>query len=161
MIARGGLGGEVGRLGAVARFFRDRGRAIFTGLLLLAALLIPSCATSPVVDGPWVVEPSVDGARRFVPTAAFAAAWWEMEECSGRRGDLRDVAWFIVDTGGEGHFPCTKGRCLGSYRIREHAVYLADHFVADVRVVRHEILHALGVLGHPFPVFPICAPRRM
>jgi len=98
-----------------------------------------------------LTAPLPAGAIAWNPPARFAL-WWQMtESCSGRRGDLRAIRWYVVpnvssiDVDGEQ----VQGVTFGTDRI-----VLAEPYRLDGSLVRHEMLHALlRVGGHPRDAF--------
>jgi len=91
------------------------------------------------------------GAIEWTPPAKFAL-WWQMtESCSGRRGDLRAIKWYVVPNvssiGLNGQ--SVQGETIGN------RIVLVDRFRLDGSLVRHEMLHALlpGSAGHPRDAF--------
>jgi hypothetical protein len=102
----------------------------------------------------------VEGSGELKPPSSFAALWYEMENCTGRRKDFRVVRWYVVPTADWAGFECEAPEgCNGQYH--KGTIYLADHKVQSKDTVRHEILHALGLfhedaefwrcLGKPMP----------
>jgi hypothetical protein len=81
------------------------------------------------------------------------ARWWELvQACSGRAGDLAAVQWFIVPDAREF---TVGGRAYQGYTWNAPTtmVVLAERFALDGQLVRHEMLHALGVKDHPAEFF--------
>lgn len=110
-------------------------------LALLLYLLILSCA-HPFV--PHLAEP-------MVPPPVYRTWYAEVKECSGKQGDFTRIWWFV--------HPGRSWR-YGEYLVnglesRRH-ITLAQAYVLDEAVVKHEMLHALGFthwLGNepPYP----------
>lgn len=106
---------------------------------------------------------TTDDAVEIMPPSQYAAWWFEVENCTGRRGDMRAVKFFLVPTDGRGKFNCRLfgAICLyGLYSPAEHAIYLADTYSGERWLVAHEMLHALGFRSHPSPPYGICAPAK-
>jgi hypothetical protein len=83
-------------------------------------------------------------ARHFPPPSSYAAMWDSLKACSGLRGDLGRVSFYVVDS--------LPDRAVG--RTVGHSVYLVDIMVDNPLVVRHEMMHALLQRnGHPLKYF--------
>lgn len=106
--------------------------------------------------------PAKDGAARMDPLPIYAAYWYEMEECSGRRGSFRAVTWYVVASPGPGKgVECSQtGGCEGIYFHETHAIYIREWATGKARIVKHEILHALG-LQHKDPDLWRCLRQEM
>jgi len=119
------------------------------GRTFLPALLIPllGCTTEPASALP-------DGAQEFVPPTAYQVWWASTEGCSGIRGTLGRIKWYVVP--GVSTFPTAEGEKVG-IRIKtgdEVRIVLAGNYVEHEMVVRHEMLHALlNRAGHPAEYF--------
>lgn len=107
-----------------------------TGLLVLLACELPT-APLPV------------GAVRYAPNPETVATWWrEVEECSGLRGDLSKINFYIVPDASS--FMWESREVIGLWMERDSRIVLASQFAYRDRNVRHEMLHALIRLdGHP------------
>ena len=105
---------------------------------LVALVLVVACGFDPGDDSP------------MTPPAVYREWWAKTEACSGLSGDFDRVEWSLV----AGHsFPCASGNCAGHWE-PGHRIYVAQDFVLNEMVVRHEILHdLLGRAGHPDPPF--------
>jgi hypothetical protein len=81
--------------------------------------------------------------------------WWaRTEACSGRQGRLADVAWFVVPDVTE--FPTPDGAEVGRWTRGSNGtrIVIAEAYLDDELVVRHEMLHALMDRGdHPAAYF--------
>ena len=104
---------------------------------LLAACLDPA---APPAD-----------AYALIPPPEYRAAWQQVEDCSGLRGDFSRVRWFAVP----GHrFLCSVGWCDGLWT-PPHNIYISEEQALnsdnnDYFIARHEMLHdLLQVPGHP------------
>jgi hypothetical protein len=87
---------------------------------------------------------------------ALYREWWEKTEaCSGLRGDFERIEWLVVP----GYsFECSSGQCAGHWR-SGHQIYLAEEWMMNEMVVRHEMLHDLmNGGGHPNPPFGVGCP---
>ncbi|MBA2685766.1 MAG: hypothetical protein H0U66_14875 [Gemmatimonadaceae bacterium] len=107
--------------------------ATLGALLALAFTACTEVATLPV------------GAERFDPPPEYAL-WWRMtESCSGLRGSLADVNWFVVP--GVTSFPGDLG---GFWYEQDNRIVLTGTEQFDGALVRHEMLHALvRAVNHP------------
>lgn len=110
------------------------------GALLLVSL---GCgdATAPLPNG--AVEMAV------IPSQY--PMWWSItEQCSGLRGDMSRISWYVVP----GQKVLNEDGDDGLYYTNSHRIVLAGVDVDSGRVVRHEMLHALiGAVGHPAGYF--------
>ncbi|MFN0181696.1 MAG: hypothetical protein ACKVZ0_23050 [Gemmatimonadales bacterium] len=94
-------------------------------------------------------EPLPPNAVAFEAPALFAEWWARTESCSGQRGNLSEIGWFVVP-GAE--FATSRGVKVASWSHGGAGVEIvvASDFVNDEMVVRHEMLHALlDETGHP------------
>lgn len=105
---------------------------------VLVLVLLAACGFDPGDDSP------------MSPPAVYREWWAKTEACSGLRGDFDRVKWSVVP----GHsFRCSSGRCAGHWE-PDHEVFLAEEWVMNEMVVRHEMLHdLLDRSGHPDPPF--------
>ncbi len=111
----------------------------FAGLLGLLGACRPAKSTTPLPPN----------AVAFVAPPLFAEWWARTESCSGRRGNLSEIAWFVVP-GAE--FTTNRGVKVASWARAGAGIQIvvAGDFVNDEMVVRHEMLHALlDESGHP------------
>lgn len=84
------------------------------------------------------------------PPAIYREWWARTEACSGLSGDFDRVEWLVVR--GES-FECRSGQCVGHWQPSHH-IYIAESWVENEMVVRHEMLHdLLNGGGHPDPPF--------
>lgn len=116
------------------------GRRGAARLAILVAVVGLSACDLPTAPLPADAEP-------FAPPAIYAR-WWAMTEaCAGRSGDLSRVRWYRAP----GSAVLLDGRPVAGYwSMRRNNIVLADDYLDDGRVVRHEMLHALlRVGGHP------------
>lgn len=112
---------------------------------LAALLALGACAVPPVVEGGTTVA--------VTPTAVVRHEWTRMELCVGRVAPMEDWRWFVVEAP---HFrEPGKPVPLAGLTVRDRReIYLAMPYIGDTLVVRHEILHALGI--EHAPVFAFC-----
>lgn len=113
----------------------------------------------PVPD---VVVGEVDTERhRFNPPSTYAMLWYEVENCLGVRKDFRDVVWYWVQADRYDSVPCSGGTCYGYYQPWENSITLANSLLWSEVLVKHEMIHALGVHQHPPQIFAACAGHRV
>jgi hypothetical protein len=97
--------------------------------------------------------PLPDGAVPYAPNPQSIANWWEqVEECSGLRGDLSRINFYLVPDAPTFRW---EGRdVIGLWMERDSRIVLAGDFAFREQNVRHEMLHALTRLpGHPREYF--------
>ncbi len=99
-------------------------------------------------------DPTEVAAVRFIPPASYRMEWGIAEQCSGRQGDLRDVVFYVVPDSEA--FETPKGRVLGNYNSHRHEITIAGGVLNDPFVVRHEMVHALGIQSHKNRAFRDC-----
>lgn len=88
--------------------------------------------------------------ERFTPPAAYLTWFDRTEACSGLGGEFDRLRFYRVP-GDE--FPCPSGMCVAHWT-DSHEIYVAEAFIQDEMVIRHEMLHDLiGHPGHPDPPF--------
>ncbi len=89
-------------------------------------------------------------------TARYDSLWSATSECSGLPARPMSIRWYLVEGPS---FDCPDGTCVG---YTEHSsvprVTLASTWESVDWIVQHEMLHAMGVHGHP-PVFATCRLR--
>jgi hypothetical protein len=90
------------------------------------------------------------GSEAMEPPPDFREWWSKTQACSGLEGNFDRVRWFVVP----GHeFACPSGQCVGHWE-PDHRIYIAEDWVDNEMVARHEMLHDLiGHPGHPDPPF--------
>lgn len=107
------------------------------GCVLLVALavfgLIACCSPTAPTGG------MAYGRVRIPITTEYRQWWAGIEACSGLPGDIDGTRFYVVDS--------LSGQAIG--RTDGHDVYIVAGFTRNAFVVRHEMLHALGVHGHP------------
>ena len=108
----------------------------FTTVSLLAALLV--ACDHPVE--PWE-EIDLTNAVRVVPSAQYIAWWNELEACSGLSGDIHAVSFYVlpndstVQVGNETYW--------GYWIDAGNRIVLAEPWVSNEKLVKHEEMHAL------------------
>lgn len=115
---------------------RARARCITVSAYALLAVASTACTEIATIPA---------GAVRFDPPLEYAL-WWRMtESCSGLRGSLADVNWFVVP--GVTSFPGDLG---GLWYEQGNRIVLTGVEQLDGALVRHEMLHALvRAVNHP------------
>jgi hypothetical protein len=114
-------------------------------MLVLAAALAHGCQLP--------TAPLPDGAVSYAPNPQSVSTWWQqVEECSGLRGDLSRVLFFLVPDAATFRW---EGRdVIGLWMERDNRIVLAGDFAFRDQNVRHEMLHALTRMsGHPREYF--------
>ncbi|MGH7629419.1 MAG: hypothetical protein ACREOF_08505 [Gemmatimonadales bacterium] len=96
-------------------------------------------------------EPSAPSLHeRFQPPAVYRTWFDATESCSVLQGDFERLRFYRVP-GDE--FACPSGTCVARWT-DDHEIFLAEAFLQNEMVVRHEMLHDLiGNPGHPDPPF--------
>jgi hypothetical protein len=95
-----------------------------------------------------------EGAAPLEVTSAYRQWWAEIEDCAGRSAPIDRVRFWVVK-GDE--FPCPNGPCAGHWR-SPHDVYIAETWVHNETLVKHEMLHdVLGTGDHPTAYFGAAA----
>ncbi|MFA6166022.1 MAG: hypothetical protein WC700_05380 [Gemmatimonadaceae bacterium] len=94
----------------------------------------------------------LDSAVAFTPPAVYARWWTLTEACSGLSGSLTSVRWMRAPAGA---LQAAEGAGTVAYwSSTDNSVVLATNAVANGRIVRHEMLHALSrSRGHPASLF--------
>lgn len=113
-------------------------------LLALALLALAACGKESVSV--------VTGLESAVPydNAVLPELWYEVQLCSGLRGDLGDVHFFLAVDGIQ-----KDGVTLGGYwRRAGNEIYLIPPYHEDSKTIKHEMMHALLQRGdHPDEYF--------
>ena len=88
----------------------------------------------------------------FTPPTAYARWWKDVEACSGRRGNLDRVNWFLIPNA---NYFGYRGDWYDAYWWGyQHTILIAEDWANDSAVVRHEMLHDLLNSGdHPKQYF--------
>jgi hypothetical protein len=122
------------------RWHRRVNIVLCIAVTVLLALLLGGCAS---------FEP--EGATPFAPPASYRAVWTEAQACTGRRRDFNQLRfWWVPGESFE-----REGRPLAGYADRPN-IYLAEIYRDHPMVVKHEMIHVLGVGGGHPPVFEQC-----
>lgn len=144
------------RVGASVVRSSSRSRSCWVGLIGVGAILGVSAAVA--CDSTTAPAPLPLDAERFEPPAVYAR-WWAMTEaCAGRSRSLASVRWYRVPGPA---FRLEDGEIVGGVFDRlANRIVLAEAYLDDGSIVRHEMLHAIGgVRGHPTELFlERCAP---
>lgn len=86
----------------------------------------------------------------FDPPAVYRSWFGSTESCSALTGDFDRLRFYRVP-GSE--FACPSGMCVARWT-DDHSIFIAEAFIENEMVVRHEMLHDLiGQAGHPDPPF--------
>lgn len=118
-------------------------RRTWLGIVMVAGLLSCGLPTQPLPEE----------AIPYAPNPDQVANWWrQVEECSGLRGDLRRIRFYIVPD--RATFLWEGREVIGLWMERGSRIVLAAEFAFRERNVRHEMLHALTrINGHPREYF--------
>jgi hypothetical protein len=95
-------------------------------------LLLAACSLEP--DGAIPIDPP-DGAR---------AIWDSAQACTGRRGDFGELRFYVVP---DGELPRNGAKTFGQ------DIYLREKYRDHPLVLKHEMIHALGIHEHPYHPF--------
>lgn len=96
-------------------------------------------------------EPLPEDTRRISAPPVYRVWWSITEACSGRRGTLASVEWYVVP--GVSQFE-RNGVPVSGYWSSRNRIVLAERAMLDGGLVRHEMLHALtGAGGHSRDTF--------
>ena len=129
-----------------SRLRRRRGTlAVFPPALVCMTLIAAGCddAASP--------EP---GRVAITPPALYDTWWAEVEACSGTRGSMSGLSWFVTYRFRDG------ADILGQWNGRREITLRSDVWLERL-VVSHEILHDLlrGDAAHSDPSWEACGLR--
>ena len=102
---------------------------------LATSLLFAACAFAP------------EEAVPFTPPPEYRTIWDSAQACSGRHGDYDRLVFMLVPDA----FDCPSGTCAG--HTTGKTIYLAAGYTDHPMVVKHEMIHALGVSSHPYHPF--------
>lgn len=129
-----------------------RATLLAVAMIILAMLMVCEAHAQPV------------GAVEFHPPSTYAQAWYEVEDCLGVHKDMRAVTFYRVRTPNGRSFVCghyffglMTQYCHGQYSVRANAIYLAEQMTGNEVLVKHEMVHALGIHDHPVGIFLRCA----
>jgi len=95
-------------------------------------------------------SPLPDNAVAISAPQSYQEWWAKTEACSGRRGNLRHIEWYVVPDVSE--FMTSQGEKVGlwSHSSAGVRIVIAGDYLESELVVRHEMLHALlDQEGHP------------
>jgi hypothetical protein len=94
-------------------------------------------------------QPLPTGAIPYAPNPDQVANWWlQVEECSGLKGDLSRIRFYIVPNSST--FLWEGREVIGLWMERGSRIVLASEYAFRDMNVRHEMLHALTrIQGHP------------
>lgn len=114
-------------------------RRAWTAVTVLAGLLSCELPTQPLPTG----------AIPYAPNPDQVANWWrQVEECSGLKGDLSRIRFYIVPNSST--FLWEGREVIGLWMERGSRIVLASEYAFRDLNVRHEMLHALTrIQGHP------------
>lgn len=95
---------------------------------------------------------SPDGAAPLIAPAIYRMWWAELERCAEKTASFERIHfWTVTGT----TFPCPGGPCVGRWQ-SPHNVYIADGWVNNASLVKHEMLHdLLGTGDHPPALFGV------
>jgi hypothetical protein len=128
---------------------------------MVSAIAPPQRAFMPdSIRGRWVAlgvlvgcaaDPAAPSAHeQFDPPPVYREWFASTEACSGLGGDFDRLRFYRVP-GDE--FSCPSGTCVARW-IDAHQIFVAEAFLENEMVLRHEMLHDLiGQSGHPDPPF--------
>lgn len=110
--------------------------------LLLTLLLVPALACTSSMHHVGALSWDKDKVEEFEPPQVYQKWFVEVSVCSGTAGFAFDeIDWYLVDSfERDGDRPAVVG-----YYDRDSAdIYLRDDHKYNRRVVKHELLHAMG-----------------
>ncbi len=91
-----------------------------------------------------------EGAAPLEIPSVYRQWWAEVEQCAQKKATMDRVRFWVLK-GDE--FPCPNGPCVGRWN-SPHDVYIAETWVHNASLVKHEMLHdILGTGEHPPTVF--------
>jgi hypothetical protein len=93
----------------------------------------------------------VTGLVRIQPPYSYRAVWDSAQACTGRHGRFEDLDFFVGES-----LHSDQGSLAG--HTSGHRIYIAAGFERNPLVVKHEMIHALGVNNHP--LHPFVVPCR-
>lgn len=99
------------------------------------------------------------GAVRFTPPPSYRLMWERAQSCSGRSGEFARLTWWVVPGVRTFEYAEDEPHADGLTDMRSLAVTLAGGALSHPMVVRHEMLHALGI-GPDHPEVPFQDPCR-
>ena len=99
-------------------------------------------------------------AAEFTPPASYRAMWDSAQACTGRRGDFAKLRFYVVP--GREVDPAATARTKPWALIAAGGatIVIAEDYRLHPMVVKHEMIHALGVGfdGPPHPAHPFVDP---
>ena len=116
-------------------------------LSLALALSAAACSTEPT-------PVQIEGAQAVAALPDYQAWWSATEQCSGLRGNFRELEFYQVPN--VSSFSSPIGTVVGLWNQSGPAnrITLAGNYLDNELVVRHEMLHALLEReGHPVEYF--------
>ena len=128
-------------------------------LLFVVSLSACSCAAneSPVSPIRITTEPKL---IEVTPPPVYHTWWRQMEMCTKRRGDIRKWRFIMVqnpDPAKGFHIEGVKETQFAGYADTwSNVLYVEQVDIFNFDVVAHEMIHALGFIGHPKQVFDDC-----
>lgn len=126
-------------------------RALRLALLSVVLGIIVWCGTT---SAPIIAE----HATRLDPPAYYRTWWQDAMRCTSRARKFEDVEFYVVD-GNSFTILALDGKLvdvIGFYDVLQDRIYVAQDYKDDAAVVTHEMVHALGVVGHPVQYFDRC-----
>jgi hypothetical protein len=92
----------------------------------------------------------IAGEQPMEPPAVYREWWAKTQACSGLSGEFERIQWQVVPGRS---FECKSGQCVGHWH-PGHQIFIAEEWLHNEMVVRHEMLHdLLNGGGHPNPPF--------
>lgn len=121
-----------------------------------ATLLLPLVLSGCDVTTESAEYPS--SAVEWTPPESYAVLYEEIQACIGERGPTFDsIRWFLVPTTNDLRtFDCDGFEATGCYYHSDRRLYLVRGDEYTIRLVKHELVHAVGIKGHPSPPFGTC-----
>lgn len=124
---------------------------------LALSLLIPACRPAPVPAQ--VVQTVVYKQIEVFPTAYHIFIYTQMEMCTGIKGDLSKVRWWMAEGITVEYQDGTRGWAAGLHRKVGNGTFdiiLTREHVFDGETVSHEVLHNLYQGDAPLDVAQHC-----
>ncbi len=127
---------------------------ILTGVVIAAMLMAAACVR------PWFQVEQYPNIARFDAPAVYQTWWDQMESCTGRKGNMRHVSFYVVQANrveGDRGFRMEglADSLLGFYDVGAHRIYVTQPGMFTPWLVSHEMVHALGIMGHPDSIFRV------
>lgn len=120
-------------------------------MLVWAAIALGGCAGRP---GMWMVRQH-PYTMRIDPPPVYRTWWKQMKNCAGKhRNRFDQVEFWMVEYDSLGFFiEGSDNGLAGIYDPKANRIYMDQKFMFDRRLVGHEMIHAIGVVGHPQEIF--------